>query len=506
MNKLLKIFISVLLVISSSCLSASMAKKSKKKEDRSDRFQLQVQVANAIGDKAKFKKLYDKKLKRVRYFKDRVIIRFKPTTKKSVVKKYMLKNNLFPITKLGKRSYSCKVLGSENHPEELVKLLVSEGKSPEDVSGYLQEEDEALIDMDIDEYRAVQTDGRRSRKTVLSSNEWHLKNTGGAGALAGADINVEDAWNFSKGLDVTVAVIDTGFDLKHKDINYYSEGYDISTDKVGAAAPTRSRENHGTAVAGIIAALDNNKGAVGVAPKSKIIPIRLITDDGLVSISQIIAAHYKAVELGADIINNSWGSYDPTLGTGETLDLTSTEEELYKELEEEVNDGRGVVVVFAAGNTGDGNFNNAPEARNPYTLAVGATNSRDERASYSVYGAQLDLVAPGGDSEAGIFTTDRKDLKVKRKGKKKRLVRGYSKGIFANNFTGTSAAAPVVSGVAALVWSINPSLTAKQVKEILRLSARRDINTKYQFSEGKNAELGYGIVDAGAAVRLAMTY
>lgn len=504
MVKFLRIFVSVLLVISSSYLSASHAKKAK--ENRADRFQLQLQVAKSMGNKSQYKKLYDKKLKRVRQFNDRVIVRFKPSTKKSVVKKYMLKNNLLPITKIGKRAYSCKVFGSDEHPEEILKLLISEGRSPEDVFGFEKEEDEALLDMDIDEYRELATNGKRSKSPALLSTEWHLKNTGEAGAVAGADINVEDAWKFSQGLGVTVAVIDTGFDLKHKDINYYSEGFDISTGQVGAAAPSRSSENHGTAVAGIIAALDNDKGAIGVAPKSQIIPIRLITDGGLVSVSQIIAAHRKAIELGADIINNSWGSFDPTLSDGESLSLTSIEEELYQELEEEANDGRGVVVVFAAGNSGEGNFNNAPEARNPYTLAIGATNSKDERSSYSVYGTELDLVAPGGDSSAGIFTTDRKDLKLKRKGKKRRYVLGYNKGNFAKDFTGTSASAPVVSGVAALVWSVNPSLTARQVKEILRLSARRDLNTKYQFSNEKNAELGYGIVDASAAVRMAMQY
>jgi len=506
MVKFQAILLSVLLVLSSAYLSASKAKKIE--ENRADRFQLRIQGVKSHDKKSKFKTLYDKKLKRVRYFGDQVIVRFKANTKNSTIKKYMLKNNLQPILKIGKRAYSCKLVNSD----ELMKLLVSEGKSPEDISGIEREEDEALVEMDIDEYRDVLTNGKRgkgkgrSRGPQLLSTEWHLKNTGEAGALEGADINVEDAWSFSQGLGITVAVIDTGFDLNHKDINYYSQGYDISKDQTGAEAPMRSSENHGTAVAGIIAALDDDKGAVGVAPKSQIIPIRLITEDGLVSVSQIIAAHQKAVELGADIINNSWGSFDPTLPDGDSLNLTSMEEDLYKELEEEANDGRGVVVIFAAGNSGKSNFNNAPEARNPYTLSIGATNSKDERSSYSIYGSELDLVAPGGDSSAGIFTTDRNDLKVKKNGKRKRYVLGYNKGNLATHFTGTSAAAPVVSGVAALVWSINPSLTAKQVKEILRLSARRDLNAKYKFTNGKNSEIGCGIVDAGAAVRLAMTY
>ena len=511
MIRIYKILLSVLLVMSGLYCSASKAKKAKT-ENRKERFKLQLQGVKTGNKKSKFKKLYDKKLKRVRYFDDKVIVKFKTNTKKSVVKRYMLKNNLEPILKLGKRTYSCQVRDSVDHPEEILKILVSEGMSQEAFPGHQTEEDAALVEIDIDEYREVLTNGKRSRRrnrlkqAQLHRSQWHLRNSGQAGSVEGADINVDDAWKFSKGLGVKVAVIDTGFDLKHLDINYYSEGYDISTDKVGAKAPSRSRENHGTAVAGIIAALDNDKGVVGVAPKSQIIPIRLLTDDGMVSISQIIAAHRKAVELGADIINDSWGSYDPTLAKGQSLNLTSLEKALYQELEEEANDGRGVVVIFASGNSGKSNFNNAPEARNPYTLSVGATNSKDQRASYSLYGAELDLVAPGGDDNAGIVTTDRKDLKIRKNGKKKRQVLGYSKGNFATSFTGTSAAAPVVSGVAALVWSINPNLTARQVKEILRLSARKDLNKKYKFTSEKNSELGYGIVDAGAAVRLAMQY
>lgn len=503
MSKIQTILLSVLLVFSGIYSSAAFANKPENQE----RFLLDLGSKTLKRKNSKYKTLYDKKLKRIRFFNDGVILKFKPKTKKSTIKKYMLKNKLKPISKLGKRIYSCKLLDSEKHPEAVIKILESKRLNKNSYNS-VSEEDEALEDIDIDEYRIIDTHRKRKRsrkrsRLALQSRQWHLQNLGGTGFTRGADINVSDAWRFSKGLGVKVAVIDTGFDLKHKDINYYNVGYDVTKDKVGAYAPKPSNENHGTAVAGIIAALDNDRGVVGVAPKAQIIPIRLITDDGFVSVSQIIAAHRKAVELGADIINNSWGSFDPSLDDDETLDLTSLEEDLYRELEEESHNGRGLVVVFASGNSGASNFNNAPEARNPYTLAVGASNSKDSRASYSLYGPELDLVAPGGDNDAGIVTTDRKDLKKRGR----RLIRGYNKGNFAKSFVGTSAAAPVVSGVAALVWSINPSLTAKQVKQILRLSARSDVNSKYEFSEDKkNDEIGYGIVDAGAAVRLAMQY
>jgi subtilisin family serine protease len=473
-----------------------------------NRFNTRVRGLQRTINSGRYKAVYDNELKRIRYFDNKVIVRFKPKTDRALIQKYLLKNNLRPISKIGKRAYVCRLINSDSNPEALISLIETQGKSRKSLFNSEADEDLAIEELDLDEYKNVSLNNQKKKPLYIFSEQWHLKNNlnSSSGSIPGTDINVEDAWNFSKGLDIKIAVIDTGFDLKHKDINYYNEGFDVSTNKAGADAPRKSRENHGTAVAGIIAGLDNNRGIVGVAPKAQIIPIRLITDDGMVSISQIIAAHQKAVELGAVIINNSWGSFDPSLKDGETLELTQMEKNLYRELEEEANNGKGVLVIFASGNSGRANFNNAPEARNPHTFSVGASNIQVERASYSSYGPELDLVAPGGDHNAGIITTDRRDIQKKSRGKNKRFVLGYNKGNYANNFIGTSAAAPVVSGVAALVWSLNPSLNVHQVKEILRQSALKDLGNKYQFANGKNPELGYGIVDAGAAVRLAMQY
>jgi subtilisin family serine protease len=239
-------------------------------------------------------------------------------------------------------------------------------------------------------------------------------------------------------------------------------------------------------------------GVVGVAPEAQIIPIRLLSDGGGGNVSSIIIAHQKAVELGAQIINNSWGSIG-------SEDLTQLEKDLYKEIYEEANGGKGVLIVFASGNSRASNLDYAPEARDPSTLAVGATDSSDKRAGYSNYGPGLDLVAPGGDTTKGILTTDRTDIKISKNGKSKLQILGYAKGDTTNTFTGTSAAAPVVAGVAALVLSANPNLTARQVREILNRSAKK--LDSYQFdANGINAELGHGRVDAKAAVDLALTY
>ena len=300
-------------------------------------------------------------------------------------------------------------------------------------------------------------------------------------------------------MGIIVAVIDTGCDITHPDINFLNKGYSTVTGEYSAMPPSYSGENHATAVAGIIASKDNGKGTVGVAPEAQIVPIRLISDRGMVATSQIIEAHLKAVEMGARIINNSWGTYDSSLADGESLELSDLETELYQNLALNVNGGKGVTVIFAAGNSGEGNFAAHPEARSEYTFAIGAIDSKDRKTRYSVYGTELDLVAPGGQ-EKGITTTDRKDLK------RGRSLLGYARGSYTDTFTGTSAAAPVVSGVAALILSVNPNLTAQDVKDILRQSARRDLDSYYQFTSGKSDEIGYGIVDAAAAVELAKNW
>lgn len=450
-----------------------------------------------------FKKVYDTKLLKDRIYKDEILVKFKKKTPNYIKERYFLKKNIEVKEKISKNLFLCVPAQENNFNNDISEKALSLVNEFYENEIETELDDEGVERIDINEYKKLFVEDLRSNPDAYK--QWHLKNDGVNGLLKGADINIESAWDYTQGEGIKVAVIDTGFDLKHPDINYDGPGYDALNEREYSGVDKKSDEKHGTAVAGIISAKDNKKGVVGVAPASKIIPIRLISDSGMVSVSNIVKAFRKADEMGASIINNSWGTYDPNLRDDETLYISETEKELYEDLAKNGNNGKGILIVFAAGNSGKGNFRNSPEARLKCTLAVGATDSKDLRASYSVYGKELDLVAPGGAIES-IITTDRLDIKKKRPNNRQRIiVKGYSKGLVAEGFRGTSAASPVVAGVAALAWSLNPNFTAEEIHEILIESARKDINEKYSFDEnGKNPEIGYGRIDAGAAVNYAL--
>jgi len=359
------------------------------------------------------------------------------------------------------------------------------------------------------------------------------------------DINVEKVHAAGiKGQGVNVLVLDDGIDVRHEDLaaNVNSSMTynfdDGSNDPTPADIAGNINAAHGTHVAGIIAAAQNGKGVMGVAPRATLGGARVL---GATSVDWIAAYGGANWSKRADIINASFGlrplsplEYD----TG-----TSPQTAAIRALTN-LRNGRGLVLLKAAGNGYRGIDNrtcptvgttgmiacdapaNDPEKLEPTEILVAAANARGVKASYSNAGAVNWITGLGGEhGEAGrygevgtgpkIYSTDLSGCK-----------RGYSRDTLrrpTNDFStantptnlkdnpgcnyaslnGTSAAAPTVAGVVALMLSANPSLTWRDVREILRATARK-IDADYGSRDGRNVRIdlitGTATADTGGVL------
>lgn len=295
-------------------------------------------------------------------------------------------------------------------------------------------------------------------------------------------INMGNVHNITSGEnDVMVAVIDTGFQLDHPDIDMNS-GWDATHCSIGARLYEYNKESytyHGTGTAGIIGAkANNNTGIVGIAPNVTIFPISVHMDKTAYRSSHdaMVDAIDYAVARGADVISNSWSLDAPSRYIKEAVE----------DALEYGRNGKGSVVVFASGND-TSTISRYPHADIPDIISVGNTNNIGLRRVSSNYGPDLDIVAPGTS------------------------IRTLKPGGSYYNATGTSFSCPHVSAVAALILSANPNLTQSEVGNILDRTATK-INT-YDFivETSKpnglwNDEVGYGLVNCYDAVNLAYHY
>ena len=364
--------------------------------------------------------------------------------------------------------------------------------------------DELLRREDV-EYCHPELVRRLGRRTIFSQ-QWHLKATTVGSQWVSASANVEAAHTITEGEGVTIAVIDTGIDIDHEEFS--------SRDKIVAPwdatandtnpRPNSRAEKHGTACAGV-ACGDGRFGASGVAPRAKLMPLRMISQLG----SQAEAdAFFWAAENGADVISCSWG---PPCGTWFDPDdpLHTTDFPLPDStrlaIDYAVTHGRGglgCVVFFAAGN-GNESVDNDGYSSYERVLAVAASNDGSRRSVYSDFGEAIFCAFPSQDFEfpeegrpapltPGIWTTDRMG-KV-----------GYSADNYTNSFGGTSSACPGAAGVAALVLSSNEALYWEEVKNILQLSCDRIDQEDGQYDEeGHSPFYGYGRLNAEKAARSA---
>ena len=314
----------------------------------------------------------------------------------------------------------------------------------------------------------------------LFSQQYYLKNTGQNSGTTGIDIKAEQAWTISTGANVRVAVVDQGVDLTHPDLQaHLLQGFDASGTNLDGA-PVWSTDNHGTACAGIIGAIqDNGEGISGVAPNCRIIPIHMSNVQGNWQVDYAATAIDWAWRNGADVISNSWGGSSPYTPLTNAIDSAVTRG----------RGGTGCVVVFASGNESS---SVSYPASLPNVIAVGAVNNKGVVWNYSNRGNELDVVAPSGGVPGGdVVTTDRMGAN------------GYVSGNYVTTFGGTSAACPQVSGIAALILSIRPDLYAPQVRNVIETNCSLlGYSPTETRPNGKpwNNEVGYGLVNAYAAV------
>ena len=317
-----------------------------------------------------------------------------------------------------------------------------------------------------------------------------------------SEIGMPWAWDLSTGLTETViAIIDTGVDIDHPDIrnnvwwnidevagnnidddnNGYIDdinGWDFF-DKTADPRPKFGDNysflamNHGTIVAGVAAAQGNNNiGVSGVSWRSRIMSLRVLGSDGKGSTLEVAEAIDYAVDNGADIINLSF------VGEGRSITLEQAIERAYE---------AGVLVVAAAGNEVESGIDMTNNPRYPvchdggrnnnWVIGVASTDSNNRLASFSNYGDCIDVVAPG----VGIFST-----LLKEEGREK-FNREYG-GLWA----GTSVSAPQISGIAALIKSLKPSLNLAEMQKLL-LNNNDNID---KYNRAYIGKLGTGKINA----------
>ena len=316
--------------------------------------------------------------------------------------------------------------------------------------------------------------------------QWHLSNTGQFGGAA-EDINVEDAWLVTLGTGANVAVVGGALHLDHPDLvdNLVTARNFSYHDGFG------NPDEHSTRVAGLIAARDNDQGVRGVAPRASLYAIDLRPE--VATTAQKADAMVRELQ-HTTISSNSWGPLD--LGVPH-----SPGEAWEAAIERGVSEGfggKGISYVWAGGNGAElGDDSNLDGKANHYGVtAVCAVQTKDTRSFFSEKGANLWVCAPsGGDELRNITTTD---------------TVGYTA-----DFSGTSASTPMVSGVIALMRSVAPALTWRDVKLILAETARKNDSANSGWEQGAlaygstterysfNHEYGFGVVDAHAAVTLA---
>lgn len=317
-------------------------------------------------------------------------------------------------------------------------------------------------------------------------------------------IAADKAWDLTMGAGVTVAVIDTGLDINHEDIaaNVYQNPAEIANNQIDDDGNglvddvsgwdfvandnlPQDQHGHGTHVSGTIAAVgNNNKGIIGVASQAEILPVRVLDGAGNGTNEQIARGIVYAAMRGADVINNSWGC---PIKCDESPVLRDAFQAAYN---------MGSLSIFASGNS-NGEIKDYSPVHLNHIINVGSVDHNDERSSFSNYGYELTVTAPGGDNtntsrNANFINV----LSLRAAGTNFYKNTNYIVNEQYYRSQGTSMAAPHVAGLAALIMAYHPDFTLEQVRQAI-ISGADDIGD-VDF----DTKTGYGRINAFKSLKI----
>jgi subtilisin family serine protease len=450
------------------------------------------------------------------YLTDQIVVKFSPDVSRETIENI--------LSEAGVRLLK-EYPGSPN--TFLLQVTRAAGKNPIKVANALAERDEVRY---AEPNLVSRFEISYMPSDTYFDRQWHLRAWNGPELVAGADVSAAEAWEVTRGTrDVVIAVIDDGFDLTHPDFTGSGKIVHPKDYVDGDANPfpvTEEEDYHGTPCAGVALAEENGEGVVGIAPGCAFMPVRfpLSADD------DFLWEIFDYVGKRADVISCSWGPPPVYAPLGQLLT-----EKFHQLATSGGPRKKGCVIIFAACN------HNAPlndpnntsfiwrhpvyglvetkesilngNATHPDVIAVSASTSLNRKSAYSNWGREISVCAPSNNFHPldhqtyvpgrGIWTTDNEQFG-----------QGFTGGSrFTGVFGGTSSATPLVAGVAALVISANPALSAKEVKQILQETADKiedphpdlvlGLNKGKYDNSGHSGWFGFGRVNAFRAVQRA---
>ncbi|HEY9747769.1 MAG TPA: S8 family serine peptidase [Allocoleopsis sp.] len=413
------------------------------------------------------------------------------------------------------------------------QLTAESAANPVKIANQLTRRSEVLL---AEPNIVVKTQALYRPNDPLYSKQWYLNHNGGPDLAAGSHISAEKAWDITRGSrSIVVAVADDSFDLDHPD--FQGKGKIVAPrdlrDQDLLPLPDDTEASHGTACAGVAVAEENGVGIVGVAPGCALMPIRTT---GFLDDETIEQIFDWAVVNGAAVISCSWGP------SAVYFPLSLRQSAAVTRAAKDGRNGKGCVIVFAAGNANrpvNGAINEQGWPNNvlrgpttwltgfavhPDVIAVSACTSLNKKAAYSNWGSNISVCAPSNNAPPGMwlqetgFVSTPPEVRVFLPGQSvftadQLGAAGYDPSDFTGDFGGTSSACPTVAGVAALVLSANPDLTAQEVRQILQQTADKivdpDPDPQFGFrkgtyeANGRSDWFGFGKVNAFRAVQAA---